>query len=456
MISNYKDKHYIVIGTGRSGIAASKLLLSAGATVVLYDDNVDIDKDALINKIGESDRLTICAGSISSDIADLVDEVVVSPGVPLDCQTVLGWKERGLRIIGEIELATEFEKGDVVAITGTNGKTTTTSLVGQIMKKKYQKVCVAGNIGFPYTETVTESYEESCSVLEVSSFQLETICTFAPKVSAILNITPDHLNRHHNMDNYIDAKFNIAINQTENDIIVLNYEDEILRNKAETLKPRVIYFSSKRVLEDGVFLSEDMNIVSRINGEEYIICNVDEIILPGVHNYENIMAAVAMSYAMGVSYEDIRDAVMSFKSVPHRIEYVCEKDGVIYYNDSKGTNPDAAIKGIQAMTRPTYLIGGGYNKDSEFDEWIEAFDGKVVKLVLIGETADIIAKTCDKHGFNDYVIMDSLLEAVEFCNQEAVNGEAVLLSPACASWDMFKSFEERGDLFKQYVTGEEN
>ncbi len=450
-----KDGHktYLIIGTGRSGIAAAKLLDGENADILLYDDKEDIDKEGIAAKTGNSDRITICAGSIPDGMEDKIDEVIVSPGVPLDSDTVLVWKNKNINIIGEIELAYRYEKGSVCAITGTNGKTTTTSLMGEVMKKKYEKVLVAGNIGYPYTDTVKESDDSSCSVLEISSFQLETIGDFKPAVSAILNITPDHLNRHHTMENYIDAKFNIAANQTEDDVIVLNYEDEILRKRAEKIKPHVIYFSSRRELEEGVFLRGEKDIIARLDGKEILICRTDELILPGIHNYENVMAAVAMAYAMGVSTDDIHDAVTSFKSVEHRIEYVCEKNDVIYYNDSKGTNPDAAIKGIQAMTRPTWLIGGGYDKGADFTDWVQEFPGRVKKLVLIGETAAQIADTCDKNGFHDYIKADSFEEAVRYCIDNAVPGDTVLLSPACASWDMFKSFEERGNIFKDYVLG---
>jgi len=455
-MSYNNNKTYLIIGTGRSGIAAARLLSSEQCSIILYDDKEDIDiagiKDKLgINKTEDAEKVMICTGSIPEDMINRVDEVIVSPGVPLDCDTVLAWKNRGVNIAGEIELAYRYEKGKVVAITGTNGKTTTTSLMGEIMKKRYNKVFVAGNIGYPYTDMVADTDDTSCSVLEVSSFQLETIGDFRPAVSAILNITPDHLNRHHTMDNYIKAKLNIASNQTKDDVIVLNHEDEVLKKAASELVPRVIFFSSARELDEGVYLKDGTDIIINLDGKNMHVCNVNELILPGIHNYENVMAAVAMAYAMGVSVEDIHDAVTSFKSVEHRIEYVCEKDGVIYYNDSKGTNPDAAIKGIQAMSRPTYLIGGGYDKGADFTEWINAFDGKVKELVLIGETAGQIAETCDKTGFNNYTMKDSLEQAVEYCRNRAVSGDAVLLSPACASWDMFKSFEERGDKFKEYV-----
>ncbi|MGI5969764.1 MAG: UDP-N-acetylmuramoyl-L-alanine--D-glutamate ligase [Lachnospiraceae bacterium] len=440
-----ESRKWLVIGAGKSGIAAAKLLLANGAAVVLYDDNKDVDTEKF------SDGMTFSLGHISDDILNTIDEAVISPGISLEIPLAVRCKKCGIKVISEIELAYRFDKGIVAAITGTNGKTTTTTLLGEIMKTSYDNVIVAGNIGNPYTEQVMDSDDKSCSVLEVSSFQLETVETFRPHVSAVLNITPDHLNRHHTMENYIDCKFNIAKGQKEDDYIVLNYEDMILRERADKLIPKVIYFSSKRELENGVYLNGSNEICVKMCGEEEVICNTDELILPGVHNYENVMAAVAMARLMGISYENIRNAVKSFKSVEHRIEYVCEKDGVIYYNDSKGTNPDAAIKGICSMTRPTFLIGGGYDKGSDYDEWINEFHGRVKKLVIIGETKDKIADTCDRLGFKDYVRADSFEEAVGYCINNSVSGDAVLLSPACASWDMFKSYEERGRIFKKLV-----
>ena len=333
-----ESRKWLVIGAGKSGIAAAKLLLANGAAVVLYDDNKDVDTEKF------PDGMTFSLGHISDDILNTIDEAVISPGISLEIPLAVRCKEYGIKVISEIELAYRFDKGIVAAITGTNGKTTTTTLLGEIMKTSYDNVIVAGNIGNPYTEQVMDSDDKSCSVLEVSSFQLETVETFRPHVSAVLNITPDHLNRHHTMENYIDCKFNIAKGQKEDDYIVLNYEDMILRERADKLIPKVIYFSSKRELENGVYLNGSNEICVKMCGEEEVICNTDELILPGVHNYENVMAAVAMARLMGISYENIRNAVKSFKSVEHRIEYVCEKDGVIYYNDSKGTNPDAAIK----------------------------------------------------------------------------------------------------------------
>jgi len=279
---------------------------------------------------------------------------------------------------------------------------------------------------------------------------LETIQEFHPHVSAILNITPDHLNRHHTMENYIAAKEEITHNQTANDVVVLNYEDPVLRQFGKTAIPTVIYFSSKQALEDGLYYKDGVIYWSK-KGQVETVISVEELQILGLHNYENVMAAVAMGYAMGVSMDEIRDALRKFQAVEHRIEYVCEKRGVRFYNDSKGTNPDAAIKGIQAMDRKTCLIGGGYDKQNTYDEWIESFDGKVKKLVLIGQTREDIATCCDAHGFTQYCFAETLEEAIDICYEAAEPGDAVLLSPACASWGMFPNYEERGRIFKEYV-----
>ena len=358
-------------------------------------------------------------------------------------------RDMGIPIWGEIELAFTYGKGDVLAITGTNGKTTTTALLGEIMKNYKKSVYVVGKIGNPYTEVALDMSEESVAVAEVSSFQLETIHEFRPCVSAILNITPDHLNRHHTMEAYIEAKEDVAKNQTKDDTCVLNYEDEVLKKFGENVNAEVLYFSSRRKLDKGIYL-ENGNIVYK-DEEETVVCHVEELQLLGTHNYENVMAATAMAIAYGVPMDVIRKTIKAFAGVAHRIEFVCEKNGVAYYNDSKGTNPDAAIKAVEAMNRKTLLIGGGYDKDSEYEEWIQSFDGKVKHLVLLGQTREKIAATARRLGFENIIMVDSLEEAVVTCAKLAEPGEAVLLSPACASWGMFKNYEERGDKFKEFV-----
>ena len=445
-----KGRKVLVFGAGISGIGAAGLLEANGADVILYDGNEKLDPASLKEQLGEKSSAAVLTGKLPQETITSLDMAVLSPGVPTDLPVVLAMKEAGVQVIGEIELAYQFGKGDVLAITGTNGKTTTTSLLGQIMKQAREEVYVVGNIGNPYTAVAGQMTEQAVTVAEISSFQLETIREFRPKVSAILNITPDHLNRHHTMEAYIEAKENIAVNQTEDDFCILNYEDRLLREFGENLRAKVLYFSSQRKLEEGIFL-EDGGIVLCLNGQKETICHVDELQILGTHNHENVMAAAAMAYVYGVPAETIRKSALSFGGVEHRIEYVAEKNGVAYYNDSKGTNPDAAIKGIRAMKRPTVLIGGGYDKDSEYTEWIESFDGKVKKLILLGQTREKIARDAKKCGFTDYVFADSFEEAVHMAVKEAVSGDAVLLSPACASWDMFPSYEVRGDKFKEIV-----
>lgn len=444
-----KNKKVLVFGSGISGIGAGKLLEQVGASVVLYDGKETLDKEVLKAQLGDDTKAEIILGELSEEVMETLDLVVMSPGVPTDLPVVLKMRDMGIPIWGEVELAYTYGKGDVLAITGTNGKTTTTALLGEIMKNYKESVFVVGNIGNPYTAAALEMREDTVAVAEMSSFQLETIHEFRPKVSAILNITPDHLNRHHTMEAYIKAKEDIAKNQTKEDTCVLNYEDEVTRKIGENVKANVLYFSSQRKLDRGIYL-DDGNIILR-QDEEILVCNVNELKLLGTHNYENVMAAVAMAAAYGTPMEVIRRTIKEFAGVEHRIEFVREKDGVAYYNDSKGTNPDAAIKGIQAMNRPTVLIGGGYDKDSEYEEWIQAFDGKVKLLVLVGATKEKIAEAAERVGFVSYVMADSFEEAVEKCIEAAEPGDAVLLSPACASWGMFKNYEERGDKFKELV-----
>lgn len=448
----FQNKKITVAGAGISGIAAAKLLEEAGAVVTLYDANNTLSEAEVREKISADFKGAFCFGEFTEELLCSTEVLVMSPGVPCDLPFVLELKKKNIPVIGEIELAYLFSKGKIVAITGTNGKTTTTALTGEIMKTYYENVLVVGNIGIPYTSLVTTTKENSVTVAEISSFQLETVDTFRPDVSMILNITPDHLNRHHSMENYIAAKEAIASNQTKEDVCVLNYEDEVLRAFGERTKAKVIFFSSGRVLSEGLY-TEDGVIFYAHEGISEMICKVDELNIVGRHNHENAMAAIAAGIVLGVPMELIRKALREFKAVEHRVEYVATKRGVKYYNDSKGTNPDAAIQGIRAMAGNTLLIAGGYDKGSEYDEWIDAFDGKVKYLVLLGQTKEKIADTARKHGIENIVMCETFLEAMQFCTENAEPGENVLLSPACASWGMFKNYEERGHIFKDYVNG---
>ena len=446
---DFTGKRVLVVGTGVSGVAAIRLLAAKGAKPVVLEGNEKADREQICAKIPDSIRYDLIIGKLPEEVMDTLDLAVLSPGVPTDQDFVIKLQDKKVPVWGEIELAYVCGKGRLAAITGTNGKTTTTALTGAIMREYYDSVYVVGNIGLPYTEYALEMKDSSVTVAEVSSFQLETIHSFCPEVSAILNITPDHLNRHHTMQCYIDTKARIAENQTKDQICVLNYEDPELQKLADKIPADVFWFSSARPLERGIWLDGE-DIIYK-DTEEIKICTVHDMQLLGVHNYENVMAAVAITMHMGVPVECIRKAVAEFKAVEHRIEFVREVGGVKYYNDSKGTNPDAAIKAVQAMVTPTVVIGGGYDKQSSYEEWIDSFGDTVKCLVLLGATADKIEAAARKAGFTNIIRVDSLKEAVTVSAQQAQSGEAVLLSPACASWDMFKSYEQRGTLFKEYV-----
>lgn len=440
----------LVAGTGISGIAAAKLLLSKGGEVVLYDGNEKLDAEKLKKNFDEDAKVSVVLGELKRTDLLGVELSILSPGIPMDAPFVAVLDEAGIPIWGEIQLAYHCAKGKLAAITGTNGKTTTTALAGEIMKSFYESVFVVGNIGDPYTAHALETTEESVTVAEVSSFQLETIMDFHPNVSAILNITPDHLDRHKTMECYIEVKEGITKNQKEGDTCVLNYDDPVLREFGETLKINVVYFSSRQTLKKGYYL-DDGRIVYNDGSKVTEIVDIHDLKLLGRHNHENVMAAVAIGMNMGVPLEKIQEVIKKFEAVEHRIEFVCERFGVKYYNDSKGTNPDAAMQAIKAMPGPTLLIAGGYDKHSEFDEWIESFDGKVRYLVLIGQTRDKISECAKRHGFTDIMYAEDLLEAVQVCASYANPGDNVLLSPACASWGQFKNYEERGCKFKEYV-----
>ena len=452
---NFQGMKCLVVGSGISGVGATNLLERFGAKVVLYDSNEQLTPATLLEKLPADSQAECITGELPADIEAAIETVILSPGVPTDIPLVNRLRDRGVEIIGEIELAFLAEQGRVVAITGTNGKTTTTTLVGEIMKAHLgaEKVFVVGNIGNPYTVEVTETREDTVTVAEISSFQLETTQTFRPVVSAILNVTPDHLNRHHTMEAYVEAKEAIAACQSKEDICVLNAENEYTRDFAERCPAKAVLFSSAHELQDGYYLKDD-KIIKATGGVSTELLDIHEDMnLVGICNVENVMAAIAIAEGMQVPMETILSTIREFHAVEHRIEFVATKGGVDYYNDSKGTNPDAAIQGIKAMSKPTILIGGGYDKGSTYDEWIESFDGKVKWLVLIGQTRESIAECARKHGFEQIRFADTYEECLTLCTELAEPGDAVLLSPACASWGMFPNYEVRGKEFKDYVNG---
>lgn len=445
-----KNKKVLVAGSGKSGIAAADLLKKIGAEVTIYDGNQNLDREEILSGLENREEVEVILGELPKTVISHMDLMILSPGIAIDAPFVNEVRAAGVPIWGEVELAYVTGKGKVVAITGTNGKTTTTALTGEILAAYYKKVDVVGNIGIPYTDTALDSTEDTVTVAEISSFQLETIHTFHPDVSAVLNITPDHLNRHYTMECYTDVKMSITKNQSADEPVILNYEDEILRAYAPKLHNKIIWFSSKQALEEGIYL-EGKNIVYATKSGKQVITTTEDTTLVGIHNIENIMAAIGISLMMGVPTDIIKKAITKFKAVAHRIEYVDTIDDVIYYNDSKGTNTDASIKAIEAMSRPTVLIAGGYDKNVSFDQWAASFGGKIKYLVLLGETSDQIAESVQKYGFEKIIFTKSLEEAVKVSKEKAEPGDAVLLSPACASWDMFDSYEQRGDMFKELV-----
>ncbi len=488
-------KQVLVIGCGKSGIGAAAFLLREGACPVLFDENETLTEEAVRRHLAEKmeelcadaaerkiekpgtdaagrkieeqrtdaaerkieksdiDAAEVILRELPAETKEQTQLLVISPGVPVDSPLVEEFRGRGIPVWGEIELAYRKERGQVIAITGTNGKTTTTTLLGEIMKRHFAASFVMGNIGFPYADIAGKTTEQSVTVGEISSFQLETIERFHPKVSVILNITPDHLNRHHTMENYIAAKNNITKNQTADDTCILNYDNAETRKLGEHCPAKVRWFSVREEVSEGVFLRGEELFLAK-GGEARRLMNIRGMRLVGLCNVENVMAAILASEAIGVSEDEYLEVIREFKAVEHRIEFVEEVGGVAYYNDSKGTNPDAAIQAIFAMERPTVLIGGGYDKGSSYDEWVEAFEGKVKRLVLIGQTKEKIADCAREHGFTDIVFADTFAEAFEICVQCAEPGDAVLLSPACASWGMFPNYEERGRLFKELVRRE--
>ncbi len=447
----YENKKVIVCGMARSGISAAKLLASVGADVTLQDMK---PMDVLIKlhdiEAYKKEGIKIFAGANPDDIIDGFDYAVLSPGVPCDLPFIKKAESSGVKVISEVELAYTLTECPVCAITGTNGKTTTTTLTGMLLNKKYKNTAVVGNIGVAYSEKVKSLKADDFVCAEISSFQLETSDTFRPHIAAVLNITPDHLNRHKTMDNYVAVKEKIFMKQNKDDFTILNKNDEYCVKMADKTKGKVFFFSSAEKLDEGIYLDGD-NIHIKWNGLDEDVINIHDLRILGTHNYENVMAAVACAVCAGVDMESIREILKEFNGVEHRIEYCGTFDGVDYYNDSKGTNPDASIRAVLAMRKPIVLIGGGYDKDSSYDEWVKLYDGRVKKLILIGATAGKIAECCDRYGFKDYEFADTFKKCIEKCKASAEEGDCVLLSPACASWGMFEDYEQRGRMFKEMV-----
>lgn len=451
-MESLKGKNILVVGFGRSGIAAIDTLSNCGAELSLQDSKKE--EDILEeNKVFLDEKNVTCYfGKAPKNMASF-DLVVLSPGVPLDVSFVKEAADAGVEIIGELELAYRCGLGKYIAITGTNGKTTTTTLVGEIVKNAGMDTRVVGNIGSPVITEAVKATEDTWLVTEASSFQLETTETFQPVVSAILNLTPDHMDRHKTMENYGKAKAMIAANQTNEQYMVVNFDDKECLNLAKRTNAKVVPFSRLETLKFGSFVKDDKIVV--VNEDEKLveICGVDELKIPGGHNLENALAAVAISYFAGIGVDVIADTLRTFKGVEHRLEFVKEVNGIRFVNDSKGTNTDAAIKAIEAMSTPIVLIAGGYDKNASFDEFVDSFGDKVKYVVLLGKTAGKIKAAAEKKNFKNTIIVKDMKACVDEAYRLAETGDTVLLSPACASWDMYNSFEERGRDFKNCVEG---
>lgn len=446
-----EKKRVLVLGMARSGIAAAQLLLHHGAIPVLCDTKT---REAFGSVLDELDQ-SACEFRLGEDPVGLlhgVELVVISPGVPIDAPIVKAAKEAGVPLIGELELAYQLMPCETVAITGTNGKTTTTTLVGRMFENAGRIVHVAGNIGYPLSSVALTAKKGDVTVVEVSSFQLETIKTFHPHVGALLNITEDHLNRHGTMENYIALKKRLFENQTDADVAVLNGDDATVSAMASHMKGRVCSFSRLHEVEQGAMVV-DGKLVFRWQGEDKPVLDVDSILIPGPHNLENAMAATCMAAVMDVPIPVIRHTLKSFTGVEHRIEKVHVVNGVTYINDSKGTNVDSTVKAIQSMKAPTVLILGGYDKHTDFAPLAREVkqSGVITHTVLIGQTAKQIDQALEAVGYQNRVRAYSMQQAVEQAGSLAESGGNVLLSPACASFDMFRDFEHRGEVFKEIV-----
>lgn len=441
----------LIIGAARSGVASAEYLLSIGKQIVISDMNTKLAED-VETQLGHASVSYVWGKQ--PDVAALQPELIVmSPGVPLSIPPVVKASELGIPVISEPELAFRYSDVPFVAITGTNGKTTTTTLTAFLLEKEGRKVVAGGNIGLPLISQCPKMSANDIVVAEMSSFQLESVDSFCPKVAVVMNLTPDHLDRHKTMEAYAAAKANIFKNQGPEEYLLLNKDDAIVAAMAAGAKSHVYYFSQQEILDEGIWL-EDGNLVYRLdkNGAPQVLIPAAEIGIVGSHNWQNAMAASLAALLMGQQPEIIAERLRAFKGVAHRMEPVATIDGVLYVNDSKGTNPDSTEKALGSYgERPIVLIAGGRNKGSDMAVLVPLMRAHCRGVVLVGEATGDFIDAFERTGYTDYVCADSFEDAVAKAREMAQSGDVVLLSPACASWDMFDNFEQRGDLFKELV-----
>ncbi|MBQ2952693.1 MAG: UDP-N-acetylmuramoyl-L-alanine--D-glutamate ligase [Clostridia bacterium] len=447
----YAGKRVLVVGMARSGVAAAKLLHKAGARVIINDSKTAEALGDALAPLADFD-IEYRLGCPAGECLDGIDCMVISPGIPDAAAFVVKAKEMGIYVTGELEMAYQLSSGEMVSITGTNGKTTTVTLLGEIFRNAGRTTYVVGNIGYPYSAAGFDSVDTDMFVCEVSSFQMETAETFHPRCAAFTNLTEDHLNRHGTMENYALTKMRMFANMTAEDVAVFNADDPALAPYIGMVKAQVMTFSRKAEVENGAFVRGGV-IVTRFGGVETAVCPAAEVYIPGPHNLENALCAACMATACGVPAEVIAHTLRTFRGVEHRIEFVRELEGVRWINDSKGTNVDSTIKAVQTMQRPTAIILGGYDKHSDFAPMVtEMVKSPFIReAVLIGVTADQIERQCIEGGFTAVHRAATLEDAVNQCRALASDGWNVLLSPACASFDMFPDYEARGRIFKEIV-----
>jgi UDP-N-acetylmuramoylalanine--D-glutamate ligase len=443
---SWEGKKVTIVGLARTGLSVAKLLWEKGAKVTITDAEVEEKLRKYVDQLPREVDLRL--GGHPIEVFTDADTIVASPGVPLNIPPILQAKQAGVGVISEIELAYRLTRVPIIAVSGTNGKTTVTTLVGKLLSEGGKRVFVGGNIGIPLADEVQSKVKRDFWVAEISSFQLEGTVLFRPAIGVLLNITPDHMDRYDSFEEYLQAKARMFNNQTPKDFAVINADDEAIASIIPEIKARKVFFSRTKAVDEGVMLAEDW-IVSRFGGKEVRICPVNELRLQGVHNLENVLAAVAVARLCKISPQDIRRELNQFFGLEHRLELVDEIIGVKFINDSKATNVGAVIKALESFDAPVTLIAGGQDKGGDYTPLADMIHRKVKRLILIGEAREKISQALA--GFEAVEMTDSLEEAVERAFSQTEPGGVVLLSPACASFDMFDNFEQRGEVFKQTV-----
>lgn len=445
----FKDKRILILGLGISGISTIKALDKLGASIIASDLKSESELEEIILQIKDK-NVELYLGEEKPPLGN-IDLIIKSPGIPLTNNIIEEANKKGIEVITDLELAYRIRPdNNFIVITGTNGKTTTTTLVGEFFKQTNRPTHVAGNIGVGILWDAINSKDNDIFVIEASSFQLESTKEFNPRISVILNMTPDHLDWHGSFEGYFNAKKKVFKNQSDDECTILNYDDSLLRGIKDEIKSNLIWFSIDNKLSKGIYIEDDYIVINNGENIEKII-HIDEIKILGKHNLENVLASVSIGWLMGVDVDIMKKVLQTFSGVEHRIEYIDTINEIKFYNDSKGTNSNASIKAIEAVKGQIILIAGGMDKGTEFDDLILGFQDKVKALILLGETKEKIKRTAIKHGFTKIYMVKDMREAVNKAYELAKDKDNILLSPACASWDMYNSFEERGNHFKKEV-----